>query len=66
MRHETKDDVVTIWLEGRIDTNNAPQIEQEIEGILAENDGAKPAIDQAKEGLFKMIDMLHPIPITKA
>jgi hypothetical protein len=22
----------------------------------------KPAIDQAKEGLFKMIDMLHPIP----
>ena len=45
MRHETKDDVVTIWLEGRIDTNNAPQIEQEIEGILAENDGAKPAFD---------------------
>ncbi len=22
----------------------------------------KLAIDQAKEGLFKMIDMLHPIP----
>ena len=22
----------------------------------------KPAIDQAKEGLFKMIDMLHTIP----
>ena len=45
MRHETKDEVVTIWLEGRIDTNNAPQIEQEIEGILSENEGAKPAFD---------------------
>ncbi len=45
MKSEAKDGIVIVYLEGRIDTNNAPQIEQEIADILAANEGAKPVFD---------------------
>lgn len=48
MKKERKDDVVTIFLEGRIDTNNAPRIDEEIQGILSENEGVTPVFDASE------------------
>jgi anti-sigma B factor antagonist len=36
---------LTIWLEGRIDTGNAAEIEAQILDILASNEGATPVFD---------------------
>jgi uncharacterized protein (TIGR02172 family) len=48
MRTETKDNSVIIFLEGRIDTNNAPDIEKEIMEVLNSNEGATPVFDASK------------------
>ena len=45
MRTEVKDGIVTIFLEGRIDTGNAADVEKEILGVLSENDGTVPVFD---------------------
>ena len=48
MRSEKTEKEVTIFLEGRIDTNNAPQIDEEIQGILSENEGVTPVFDASE------------------
>ena len=40
-----KDGKLEIKLEGRIDTNNAPDVEQEIMSALDANDGKEPIFD---------------------
>ena len=40
MKTELKDNVLTIFLEGRIDSNNAPELEKELLDIAAQNDSA--------------------------
>ena len=48
MRSEKTGKEVTIFLEGRIDTNNASQIDEEIQRILSENEGANPVFDASE------------------
>ena len=40
MKTELKDNVLTIFLEGRIDSNNAPELEKKLLDIAAQNDPA--------------------------
>ena len=40
MKTELKDNVLTIFLEGRIDSNNAPELEKKLLDIAAQNDSA--------------------------
>ena len=44
---DTQRSVLTIVLDGRIDSNNAPQAEQEILSALSENPGLEPVFDAA-------------------
>ena len=48
MKSEIKDKEIIIFLEGRIDTNNAPELEKEIQKVLAENEGVTPAFDASE------------------
>ncbi len=48
MRSEKTGKEVTIFLEGRIDTNNASQIDEEIQRILSENEGTNPVFDASE------------------
>ena len=43
-----KDGIVTIFLEGRIDSGNATQVEKEILGLMDENPGKEIAFDAEK------------------
>ena len=45
MKTMQKESTVTIFLEGRIDTNNAPSVEQEIGEITAANPKLVPEFD---------------------
>ena len=47
MEYKTENDKLVIALDGRIDTNNAAQVEKEILGLLAENAGKTPVFDAA-------------------
>lgn len=45
MKVQMMNNTVTIYLEGRIDSVNAPEAEKEIEGALQNNPGAQPCFD---------------------
>ena len=45
MKSVVKNEEVTIFLEGRIDTNNSAKIEQEISDIMGANPGLTPEFD---------------------
>ena len=45
MTHTTTDNTVTIILDGRIDSNNAPQVEKEILSLIKECDGKEISFD---------------------
>lgn len=45
MRTKIDNNILTIFLEGRIDTNNAPTVEAELFAHLNQNPGAKLALD---------------------
>ena len=47
MEAKVIDNQLFIALDGRIDTNNAAQVEKEILGLLAENAGKTPVFDAA-------------------
>ncbi len=45
MKTEKNENVITIYLEGRIDSTNAPDIDNEIMDTLSQNEGAVPVFD---------------------
>ena len=77
MKTELKDNVLTIFLEGRVDSNNAPELEKELLDIAAQNDSAsKIQIDVDKleyissAGLRVLLklrkEIKNPLPVINA
>ena len=48
INHSINNGTLTVFLEGRIDTGNAGQVEQEIAEVLGDNEGAKLVFDAGK------------------